>query len=157
MVNPDLKIITIEKPYRLSVKENNRVLTFIAQQGLPGIPGDGDTFLCEEEINYGDILYFKSDGKVYKASYNSTDITENHIISFFMAQGSSQAGSSIFCRFYGKIIFPNPIFTPRSVYYLGENGQITDIPPTTGLMLVIGSAISETDFFVNIQQPILLR
>ncbi len=166
MLNPNSKLITIEKPYRLSiedqskkllVREEKKIINLIAQQGLPGIPGDGDTFVCEEEINFGDILYFKPDGKLYKASYNSQDVIDDFIISFFMAQGSSSPGETIFCRFQGKITFPAPVFTPYSIYYLGENGQITETPPTTGLMLVIGSAISETDFFVNIQQPILLR
>ena len=94
---------------------------------------------------------------VYKAGYNLPDLLSFFNVSFFMSQATATAGNPLFCRFKGKISFTNPILTPGNIYYLGENGQMTDIPPTTGIMLVIGSALTETDFFVNFQQPILLR
>jgi hypothetical protein len=166
MLDPNSKLITIEKPYKLTIEDNSKklflreekkIINLIAQQGLPGIPGDGNNFVCSEEIDFGDILYFKT-GTLYKASYDSLDLKDNFIVSFFMAQGSSTIpNSEIFCRFKGRLTFSTPHLIPDSIYYLGLNGKISLTPPTSGVMLVIGNAITETDFFLNIQQPILLR
>jgi len=157
MLDPKSRLITIEKPKKLVLQEENKILVLSSQQGLSGAPGDGGTFISAEDVSYGDILYFKADGFVYKAGNNLPDLLSFFNVSFFMSQATATAGNPLFCRFKGKISFTNPILTPGNIYYLGENGQMTDIPPTTGIMLVIGSAITETDFFVNFQQPILLR
>ena len=39
--------------------------------------------------------------------------------------------------------------------YLGSNGNLTQSPSATGFIIQIGVAISDTEMFVNVQQPIL--
>jgi hypothetical protein len=156
-MNPNSKLVLIEKPKKITIQEDIKVLTLASQQGIAGVPGDGETFFAAEDVSYGDILYFKTDGLLYKASHNDPDCIQDSTVSFFMSQTTAAAGNPIFSRFTGKIVFTSNILTPGNIYYLGVNGQMTDTPPTTGVILIIGSAITETDFFLNFQQPILLR
>lgn len=151
------RLVVEDATKRIVVKNETKILAFKAEQGLPGIPGDGENFTCAEDINFGDILYFKPDGFIYKASYNSSDLISDFVPTFFMAQGVGTSGGELFCRLQGRVTFPSGGLIPYSVYYLGENGKITNTPPSSGLMLVVGSAINGSDFFVHFHQPILLR
>lgn len=124
MLDPKSKLITIEKPKKIQIedsskklylREEKRIITVNAPQGIAGAPGDGETFTSAEDISYGDILYFKADGLVYKAGYNLPDLISDFNISFFMSQTEALAGNLIFCRFKGKITFTNPFLNPGKI------------------------------------------
>lgn len=53
----------------------------------------------------------------------------------------------------GEIIEPSWSWNVGAVY-LGSNGLLTQIPPTTGFIQQIGVALSATKLLISIQQPI---
>jgi hypothetical protein len=55
----------------------------------------------------------------------------------------------------GELYDSSLSFTEGDPLYLGSNGTITDIAPTTGFLLLLGSAITG-GININIQQPIQL-
>lgn len=166
MIDPRSRLVTIESVKRLHVpesrklfvREEKKILAFKAEQGLPGVPGDGSTWTTPEtDISYGDVLYVRGN-QVVKASCDDPYLIANPVFSFFVAQGeTTPTTTTIFCRRSGTITFSSPVLEPSVVYYLGTNGSLTKTPVTTGIMLVIGTALTELDFFVDIQAPILLR
>lgn len=172
------KLVVSDESKKLVVKEEKKILSLVAQQGIAGPPGpqgevgpqgpqgevgpqgpagDADSFVCGEDISFGNVLYFKADGLAYKASSDSFELASNFIPVFVLAQETKSAGENILCRYMGKLTFPNPVFSPFTTYYLGLNGEITSVPPTEGTLLVIGTALTETDFLINFGEPILLR
>jgi hypothetical protein len=158
VVKKDEKTLVIEdnKP-ALVVRKDEKILAFAAQQGLPGVPGDGVNLICGEDIDFGNVCYLKTDNKTYNAGYLLPELISDYIPTFFMAQGSGISGQEVFFKYGGEITFPQPVLLPGQVYYLGENGHITPTPPTSGLMLVIGRAITESLFLLRFQESILLR
>lgn len=64
-------------------------------------------------------------------------------------------GDEVMIRRTGAIEDSSWNFTTGRVW-LGENGLLTQIPPTTGYDVVIGVATTNNRMYVNIQDPILL-
>jgi hypothetical protein len=59
----------------------------------------------------------------------------------------------------GEVIEPSWSWTPRSLIYLGIDGQLTAVPPTTPgavFFLVVGVAMTSTSIFFDPQNPTLL-
>lgn len=157
---------TVEKLHSIVFQDQHKKLVieptihniiFKSSQGLPGVPGDGSNFVCGEDISYGEVVYLKDDGRIYKAGYSLFNVTVKFMPTFLMSQGDGIAGNVVFCKFRGKITLPDYTLVAEQVYYLGLEGEITLTPSTTGIILVVGTAISETEFFINFQPPILLR
>jgi hypothetical protein len=165
-IDPKSRLVIISQPKKLTVEDNKpalvvrnekKIIAFQAQQGLPGVPGDGLNLICGEDIDFGNIVYVKTDNNAYNAGYLLPELLSDFIPTFFMAQGTGTSGQEIFFKYHGFIEFPVSILLPGQIYYLGENGQITSTPPTSGLMLVVGQAITETTFLLRFQESILLR
>jgi len=56
----------------------------------------------------------------------------------------------------GEATIPNSSFIPNKPIYLGVNGSITQIPPTTGVLLILGMPISIDSFIIYPNNPVIL-
>lgn len=184
LVRHPKNLIVLDESKKLIVKQEKKHLVFKAEQGLPGPPGpqgeqgpigpQGEqgpigpigpigpaggaaTFVCGENVSFGEVLYFKENGKVYRASSDLTSILDNPILMFVMAQETKAANEPVYCRYMGELNYPSPDLVPFSTYYLGLLGAITLTPPTTGILLIVGYSITATDLIVHFGNPILLR
>ncbi|MCE1273815.1 MAG: hypothetical protein LWW75_04725 [Chlorobiales bacterium] len=47
-------------------------------------------------------------------------------------------------------------FTPGQLVYLSTDGLLTQVPPASGSLVVLGTATGPTSLLINIEQPIIL-
>lgn len=59
-------------------------------------------------------------------------------------------------QYYGELIEPSWNWVANAPIYCGQEGQLTQIPPTHGFILIVGIAVSTTSMMIGIKQPILL-
>ena len=142
-------------PPKLIVTDNKKYILLIQQQGLPGAASDLQTITLGEDVSRGNILYLNA-GKFYKASNNTQFILDNPVISFAFANSDGFANSQIQVRKYGNLFVPSAGFTSDTFYYLGVNGGIINTPPTSGLLMLVGQAITTQDLLIEWGTPILV-
>jgi hypothetical protein len=140
---------------KVIVTENKKYVLTIQQQGVQGASSDIQTVTLGEAVSRGNILYTKQ-GKFYRAGNQDTFILNNPIVSFVFANTDGVANSQIEVRRFGTMILPSAGFTPDQTYYLGVGGGITVTPPTQGLLLIVGQAISAQDLLIEWGTPILV-
>ena len=51
---------------------------------------------------------------------------------------------------------PTMVWDPLLPLWLGINGELTQVRPTTGYLLEVGKVITPTEIVINIQSPIIL-
>lgn len=56
----------------------------------------------------------------------------------------------------GEIIEPSWSWAEGLPIFVGANGALTQVPPTSGFQLIVGVATSPTSILVGIKQPIIL-
>lgn len=74
-----------------------------------------------------------------------------------LTTGASNAGAKIRLLVQGEIVEPSWSWITNVPVYLGENGVLTQTPPSGGNILIAGMAISPTSLFFNPGAPIALN
>ena len=110
-----------------------------------------DIYTAGEIIGTHKVVYVANDGKVYKAS--SSDTTQAGRILGVTTQ-SVVADAAVYVRWAGRLTLAAWGLTPGTVYFLGENGEITNSVPA-GLVQQIGVAKSSTELEINIYNTIV--
>lgn len=64
------------------------------------------------------------------------------------------ASGSVQVQYGGAMIEPSWSWTPNLPIFLGSNGVLTQVAPTTGFILSLGFALSATEIMINISIPI---
>ena len=73
-----------------------------------------------------------------------------------ITSGSAVAGAYATLITSGIFTEPSWTWVPDSTLFVGVGGVLTQTPPSTGYMHVVGYAVSPTTVVVSIQQPILI-
>lgn len=73
-----------------------------------------------------------------------------------LTTGAATIGADVVVLLGGEITEPSWNWTKDQYVYLGLNGQLTQTLPTTGFLLVIGTAIDSDVVFVKIGAPVQL-
>lgn len=102
-----------------------------------------------EVINGHRLIYLK-DGLAYKASYDNPECF-NRIVG--MSVNAANLGEMVTVR-NGKIVNPGWGLTANALYFLGLDGQLTTVPPTTGILQEVGYSVETNEFYVNINSAI---
>lgn len=66
------------------------------------------------------------------------------------------AGSIVQVQSSGSLTEQSWNWTQDEPVYVGNNGMLTQTPPATGFICIIGIPINNTTLLINIQQPIIL-
>lgn len=69
---------------------------------------------------------------------------------------SALQGEAVAMRIFGPVSNPAWSWTPGGSLFLGSSGAMTQTPPTSGYLVAVGSAISATEAFINIEPAIQL-
>ena len=120
--------------------------------------------ICEaetdEEILAGMPIYLKSNGHLARASVSTSVLSQVvgcAIASSLPGFAASYAISGAVTCDDWSAVSPTKLLKVGQIYYLDVNlGRITNIPPESGYLVVLGRAINQNAIALNIQQSILL-
>lgn len=110
-----------------------------------------DTFIAGENINGHKVVYLK-DGKIYTASNDNLECV-NKIVG--MSTTSALSGEQIIIKRKGIVPLNLWGLIPNSIYYLGINGNLTNVAPTSGAWAIMGVAIDANNF--NLDKQITVK
>ena len=86
---------------------------------------------------------------------NSSDINQfNNVLG--MSTNGGAAGTLISFQQTGIIGLPSWNFTPGNPVFVGTTGPVTQTPPTSGFLQILGTALTSKTMILNIQPPVLL-
>jgi hypothetical protein len=125
--------------------------------GPPGPPGPsgqvGDlTLLAYTNIGGGRVVRSLGDGYV---NYVGSDEPQYASSVVGVTMGAAVTGATIRIQFSGELSDSGWNWVPGPIY-CGLNGILTQSLPTTGFLLTLGTAISNTTILINIKQPLIL-
>ena len=120
---------------------------------IPAASGgiNANTFTVESEaiLSGQRIIANTANGVVYA----SRDLLETvqTVLGF-----TKTAGTVVEVIVQGVYSDPTMAWDPVFPLWLGINGELTQVRPTTGYLLEVGKVITPTEIVINIQSPIIL-
>jgi hypothetical protein len=125
------------------------------EQGPRGIKGDVGVeeriYQCAVDLSGERVAYVDADGKLRYA--DSSDLDHAYQIAGVTTQ-AGLAGAEITARSLGPLIFSGWNWMPNKPIFLGSNGNLTQVVPTTGAILIVAGATSPTAIFIRVGRPI---
>jgi len=129
----------------------------VGPQGPPGVPGEsvetGATITCSTDIALSGHRFVVLDND--KAVYADCTTADHAHRVLGMTTGASNAGS-VSVQTSGEHEEPTWNWTLGQPVFLSTTGLMTQTPPTTGFVLIVGFPVSATKLFIKIHQPIIL-
>lgn len=109
-------------------------------------------YIAGEVLGGHKIVYLK-DGKIYLASNTNLECF-NRIVGITKHSAIKNGVISI-AKNNDTIALTGWGLVPNTLYYLGIDGAITYIQPTTGIVQFVGIAKNENELEINISLPII--
>lgn len=146
---PNVIDICVEPPKKVIITPLNP-----NQRGEKGADGQGvvEELVCGQAIVKFRVLTTNSDGKAIYAS-NMEINHVNRVLGISILAGAENA--TIKFQRFGLIYNDSWNWTPEEVLYLGENGIITNSPPTLGSLIVCGYAQTDKQINFTLDQNIM--
>ena len=109
---------------------------------LDGTSGDASKVIIEatagEDLEAYKVVYFKGDNKVYLASKTNDEILDSVV---GITENSANIDENVNVILTGKVINANWNLEPLKNYFLGVDGDITNLVPTSNeILLKLGTA-----------------
>jgi hypothetical protein len=146
--------LTVTGETQVTVVEDTAVtIVEVGIQGSPGASASDPTFPAASTLSGHRALKLNIDGKVEYAS--SDDLSDVRKV-IGVGLNAATLDNPITVKGQGEIEESSWSWTPELPIYLGVAGALTQSPPSTGFVQILGTAISATKMFVNIEAPILL-
>lgn len=125
--------------------------------GIPGPRGSSGTgaspvsvFIAGEALGGHRVVRTNASGEAIYAS--NTDPDSQSILG--MTTGAAVLGDEVSVLRLGPITEPSWSWAPTAPVYLGTNGGLTQVYPGSGLIVIIGVALTATSMFVAPREPI---
>jgi hypothetical protein len=148
MTNPDQIQVVVGAPGPVQVVD-------VFHQGPQGQTGSV-TFLkyfADGTISGHRVVRATADGKVgYASSANPGDAQ----LIIGISMNAAADGDTVNVHYIGPITEPSWAWAPNMPVYCGIDGALTQTPPTSGFILIIGAAISATAIFFDQKIAIIL-
>lgn len=121
--------------------------------GPPGAPG-GVALVREaaEAVSALRVVRSDSAGNLVLARWPEVESTAV----LGIATNAASSGADVSVQHSGEIEDSSWTWTPGAPVFLGVNGTLTQVVPTTDFLLVMGEAVSATRLVVRIQAPVFL-
>lgn len=113
-----------------------------------------NTYTAGVELEAFKVVRMNVSNKVEYANFSDINNSEN-IIGFTLEAANLDA--SVKVQSFGYITNANWNFDLNKPIMLGENGDITQVCPTSGFWMKLGTVISPTEILVNISMPIFIK
>lgn len=142
----------------VSVQENTTIVS--GGVGFPGPPGPAGpvgssniTAAAGEPLGGHRAVVLDADGLAWYA--DNTDAQHlGRVVGITLS--AAVLGADATLQSAGYITEPSWNWTPYQPVYLSANGLLTQTPPTTGFMQVLGVALSATSLFIQLRDPIVI-
>ncbi len=144
-VRNEVSILEVTVPNDISID----IITDNAQLIVPGT--NRITFTLGDTVYSGRAVEVNNQGLAILASSTGSGFG---IIGVAVQSGT--VGQKIEVVTYGSFTDTSYNLIPDEPLFLRENGIISQSPPSTGVTVVIGSAITPTTMFIRIEQPIYM-
>ena len=152
VANECLNVRIVEDHLKVKVTE-------VIYLGSGGQGGSADNLYTEAiaEINLGSLRVVTTSstsfGKVTYADHNNLSQASNIL---GITRTSAVPDGSVDIITSGMLSDSSWNFNEGPIF-VGVNGQLTQIAPTTGYIVVVGKAVSSTRISINISRPIILN
>ncbi|MCW3039363.1 MAG: hypothetical protein JWM31_1268 [Solirubrobacterales bacterium] len=100
--------------------------------------------LAGETLSGHRVVVAHPDGRLRYAEPDATPLGP-----LLVTLGSAAADSSVTAVSFGPVDEPSWTWTPRAALYLTAGGHLSETPPTSGLSVRVGWALSSTRIFVH--------
>lgn len=126
----------------------------IGPQGPPGSTQQGcSRYVAGENISGHRVVCLKGDGKVYYADYSDA---EEVLCVVGITTGAALADDFVVVRFSEMMEEPSWNWEIGKLIFLGENGLLTQVPPSSGYVLRVAYPLSEKAICVSISEIIAI-
>lgn len=123
-------------------------------QGEPGLSGVQATYTADGALSGHRVVRASGAGAVAYA--DSANVAHATTV-LGITTGAAADGDPVTIQAGGPISEPSWAWTPDQPVYCGGNGQLTQVAPVAGFVLVVGVAVSATEIFVGIKQAIVIN
>lgn len=153
--NTEYNTVQVSTEHTTVVTNNNTdlVVSSSGSQGPQGIQGESltsVTYIAGEPLGGNRVVSVNALGTlVYPDLSSYTNILGITI-------SSANLGATVEVQIVGTMTEPSWNWVPDYPIYAGTNGLLTQTPPESGLLYVVGYAITPNKIFIDKQQPILL-
>ena len=150
--------ITIkEDVIKVSIISTPSITKVIGVQGPAGA-GHGAvellTKVAGENLGGHRAVIVDNDNKVYYG--DRTNFAHMYKV-VGITRGAANIGTNVEIQTYGLMTELSWNWIAGQPIFLGTNGLLTQIPPTTGFSLIIAKALTSTDIFISVKIPIILE
>jgi hypothetical protein len=153
------EVLVVDEPTEVFIEEQFEVFQVITGIAIPGPAGPAGsssfgTLISSGALSGQRIITTDTTGK---AIYASNDNLSHFTGPFLFTTGASVDGEEIAPLVLGQFTEPGWSWNPRDLIYLGVNGMLTSVAPTSPaaeFLLVVGTAITATTIFFSPRMPI---
>lgn len=124
----------------------------IGPPGPPGADAGGITVTAAAGLTTGTVIALTDAGAIPADPTNPA----HSWAAAAVTTSSATTGDTLTAVTTGRVTETAWTWAPSAPIYCGTGGQLTQTPPTTGWLRVIGHAETPTTIFVQIHQPITL-
>lgn len=90
-------------------------------------------------------------------AFYADNTNPDHLVRFYgITTGAASTGGTLSIAQTGVIVEPSWAWTAFMPVYLGTTGLLTQTPPTTGFVQIVGAALSATTLFINQRDPVVI-
>ena len=133
-------------------------ILYAAEQGPAGKPGPagGTSFsrIAAANVSGGKAVTLNAQGQVLHA--NGADLAFANSVAGVSLNGGAPGSEITITVSGGEIEEPTWNWQANKPIFLGTDGALTQVAPTSGYLLVVGAAIGPTRMLVKVQQPIFI-
>lgn len=143
----------------MSYRYNSFTGTFdlVGQSGGPGPAADLTKTIVEvtagESISALQLVYIDNSGLAMVATSDGSYLESRCVGMALTSIGLGNTGNIIT---FGEVVDPFFVFNDSDDLFLGLNGAITNIAPTTGHLTQVGSGLGLGKALINIKKTIIL-
>lgn len=141
VISPDVVVIEVGMP---------------GPAGAPGAMGSaGSTALTVTagEALGGHRLVVLDGGAAF---YAGSDISHHAWRVAGLTLGAALPGAPVDVLRAGEVFEPTWSWDPLLPVFLSTNGQLTQVPPSVGISLIVGFPVAPTKLFLSLREPITL-
>jgi hypothetical protein len=159
-VPPDALALHVASPtaHPNATQSLNGFMSSADKAKLDLLPGGGSiglafTALAGEALSGHQAVVLAADGMAYRAD-RATASNMGRVAGITL--NAAALGASVNIMRSGQVIEPSWSWTPFLPIFLGHLGALTQVAPTDGFLIVLGSALDATSMFVNPNPPLVI-